>query len=386
VYPITGDRSYTSNCYGHDEPMLDPISSTAGTGQDITWTFTLPKSSKTRSLVDLGPTFWIGATLGDSSSVSNSVFSELQFYPDSTLLPQKGTNLNTACSPQGFNVKPLPGTWSVCDFTWGLYGATPAQWQETPAYVSVLDTSTNASKPLYLHSGDTISVHVFPSGDKNNDAEQTLTDLTTKQSGSLNMLSNATTGAGSAAHPGVGDGPLTLPYSTNTTSNMMPWGAVAGTPFAFSWEIGHSNFYTHPTQPECVPGQWDCFSYDIASDGWSAITPVEIKSVTFKVGSKIVKPSSFATNDGQGGAGEDSLWCGAYNPKGSINCGFPWYTYSTTTKGIALGTNYPGTTGYQYGLAKGEYTQTQTCTGPLTGPYGFKYFCDTTLNPKPPIS
>ena len=106
---------------GHDEPAIDPISSVPGSGQDVTWTFKLPSSSANRSLLDMGPTFWVGATLHDPSSLANSVFSELQFYPDSTLLPQSGNDINTACTQFGFNVAPAKNTWSICDFSWGLY-------------------------------------------------------------------------------------------------------------------------------------------------------------------------------------------------------------------------------------------------------------------------
>lgn len=386
LVPFRG-ASYGKGCYGHDEPAIDPISNVPGTGQDITWTIKLPTSSRARSLLDFGPTFWVGATLSDPSSLANSVFSELQFYPDSTLAPQSGTDINTACTPLGFNVNPDPGTWSVCDFSWGLYGNTSTGFTEVPAYVSVLDQTSDPSQPLYLHSGDRIRVHIFDSGDAGNDAEQVITDLTTGQSGTMIMNSNATTGAGSGANPGVGDGPLTLPYSTNTTNNAMPWGVVDGTPFAFSWEIGHSNIYTHPTQAECVPGQWDCFSYDTTADGWRAIDPLQIQSVTFDAGRQHdVAPQSWATNDSQGGSGEDAEWCGSYDTAGTNMCTFPWYTYNPRVNAILIGTTYPGTPArFTYGQAPGEYAQTAQCNGPLTQQFGLVYFCDTTLSPSPPI-
>jgi hypothetical protein len=385
LIPFSGYDSYKADCYGHDEPAIDPISSVPGSGQDVSWTLKLPTSSHHRSLLDMGPTFWVGATLSDSSSLANSVFSELQFYPDSSLLPQTGTDINTAYTPDCFNVNPDPGVWSICDFSWGLYN-TPAGFAETAAYVSVVDQSTNANAPLYLHSGDRIRVHIFNSGDSNNDAEQVITDLTTGQSGSLNMYSNSTTGAGSSANPGVGDGPLTLPYSTNTTDNAMPWGVVDGTPFAFSWEIGHANIYTHGNQGECVPGQWDCYSYD-TDGGWGAIDPLQIQSVTFNVGGSNIAPSSWATNDSQGGTAEDTLWCGAYNTPGTHKCNFPWYTYNRHANAILFGTNYPGTPPvYQYGESPAQYAQTAACPGPLTTEFDFLYYCDTPLSPAPPIT
>ena len=343
LLPITGARSYEKGCYGHDEPAIDPVSSVPGTGQDVTWTIKLPKSSATRPLLDLGPTFWVGTTLSDRSAVAKRAFSEMQFYPDSSLLPQRGHDINTACTGLGFNVTPAPGTWSVCDYTWGLYGTTPPTWQETAAYVKVLDLS-NSKRPFYMHSGDVVRVHVFNSHNAKNEAEQVVTDVTTGHTGAFIMDSNAVTGASSAANPGVGDGPLTLPYSTNTTNNAMPWGVVKGTPFAFSWEIGHSNFYTHPTQGECVPGQWDCFSYNTSKNGWGAIAPLHINSVTFAVGKSTVRPSSYGTNDGPGGIAEDKLWCGRSRSTrhGDVQLP-PTPTYNPGAKAILFGTTYPGT-------------------------------------------
>lgn len=387
IYPISGGSSYQQDCYGHDEPAIDPISNVPGSGQDVTWTFRLPTSSPSRSLLDMGPTFWVGATLNDPSSLASRVFSELQFYPDSTLLPQSGNDINTACTQFGFNVNPDPGNWAICDFSWGLYVAN-GNFFETPAYVGVVDTSTNSQQPLYLHSGDTISVHVFNSGDSNNDAEQVITDLTTGQSGSLIMDSNATTGAGSVANPNTGDGPLTLPYSTNTTNNPMPWGVVDGTPFAFAWEIGHSNIYTHSFQGECVPGQWDCQSYDTSRDGWGAVTPFRLLSVTFGIGGKQVAPQSWATNDSQGGAAEDNLWCGGFgDSQGTTLCGFPYYTYDSLTHTVDFGTTQqPAPLQTTYGGGEAEYAQTPTVPGPLTSVFGSDLlYADTPLTPSPPI-
>jgi hypothetical protein len=59
--------------------------------------------------------------MSDPSSLANSVFSELQFYPDSKLLPRTGNDINTACTPLGFNVTLAANTWSICDYSWGLY-------------------------------------------------------------------------------------------------------------------------------------------------------------------------------------------------------------------------------------------------------------------------
>src|ERR1700757_580276 len=52
-YPIW----YTAGCTGHDEPELDPVSSLAGSAQNLPWTAVLP-SDGTVPVSAVGPTFW----------------------------------------------------------------------------------------------------------------------------------------------------------------------------------------------------------------------------------------------------------------------------------------------------------------------------------------
>jgi hypothetical protein len=67
-------------------------------------------------------------------------------------------------------------------------------------------------------------------------------------------------------------------------------------------------------------------------------------------------------------------------------CTFPWYTYNPGAHAILFGTTYPGTPAqFTYGEAPSEYSQAETCPGPLTSEFGFDYFCETTLSPSPPI-
>ena len=104
------------------------------------------------------------------------------------------------------------------------------------------------------------------------------------------------------------------------------------------------------------------------------------------MGKSTVRSSSYGTNDSQGGIAEDNLWCGQYRAPGTGMCSFPYYTYNPGAKAILFGTTYPGTPPQdQFGQAPHQYAQVPTCNGPLTSLYGFKYFCDATLSPKPPI-
>src|SRR5215470_1235898 len=59
-YPVW----YAAGCTGHVEPELDPVSSLAGSAQDLTWTAVLPTDG-TVSVSAVGPTFWWGGTVTD---------------------------------------------------------------------------------------------------------------------------------------------------------------------------------------------------------------------------------------------------------------------------------------------------------------------------------
>src|SRR5579859_1266429 len=102
---------YTAGCTGHDEPEIDPLSSRAGSAQDLTWTVVLPSDGST-TVDQVGPTFWIGGTVGDPNSLLGQAFLELQFYPNSLL---KG-----CAAGGGFNVVQDPGVYTACSPVWEL--------------------------------------------------------------------------------------------------------------------------------------------------------------------------------------------------------------------------------------------------------------------------
>src|SRR5258708_28746346 len=79
---------YTGGCSGHDEPELDPVSSLAGSAQDLTWTAVLPKDG-TVPVSAVGPTFWWGGTVTDPNphALFGQALLEVQFYPDAIVSP-----------------------------------------------------------------------------------------------------------------------------------------------------------------------------------------------------------------------------------------------------------------------------------------------------------
>src|SRR5258708_20894969 len=55
---------YSPACVGHDEPELDPVSSSPASARDLTWTAVLPANNTTHASA-LRPTFWFGVTVND---------------------------------------------------------------------------------------------------------------------------------------------------------------------------------------------------------------------------------------------------------------------------------------------------------------------------------
>ncbi len=362
LYP--GDASYghikyARGCYGHDEPMLNAESAAAGTATDITWTVILPKDgtvAPVRKYVDMAPTFWFGATVNDPSSLNSQAELEVQFYPDSKLA-------SPFCGSTGsFSTVLTPNTYTSCMPVWAV---NPTTFTEYAAFNKMLNVSTSSTTPLVMKAGDTVSVRIYVSGAPAH-YNVLVKDVTSgKQSSVIPIVSGT-------------DGPLANAYSTNVHTNDLLWGAVQNTPLSLAWEIGHPNFYTVPRAPECVPGMFNCFSYNVTK-GWNrTAAPLQVKSVYFLNGTTS-KPSSWSTVDGQGGSDQDVIYCGSYNAAGSGgSCTFPWYSYNGTDTAIVFGGAWPGTT-----FSEGTYHQYATSAA-CSGPYG-PIYCATTMPNKPPI-
>src|SRR4029077_883805 len=185
---------YAPGCYGHDEPQLTPISSTAGSGQNITWTFVLPSDSPgSRKVIDEGPAFWLGALVNDSNSLGNEAFDELQFYPDSVLT-------SPYCGSDGsFTTKPSSNKYTACA---PAFAADPFLGTEYAAFNGML-TSGTTTKPLVMYAGDTIVAHYFPGTQSGTPLNIQVTDTTAGH-----------TGTGTIVVVGGTDGPLAPAAST----------------------------------------------------------------------------------------------------------------------------------------------------------------------------
>lgn len=334
---------YTGACSGHDEPELDPVSSLAGSAQDLTWTAILPADG-TVPVSSVGPTFWWGGAVSDPNphALFGQAFLELQFYPDSIV--------NNCSSDGGFNVKQAANKFSVCAPVWQVDSVSN---KEDAAFNAELYNGSSKS-PLVMNAGDTVRIHFYVTS-----ATQgwniTVTDLTTGQSGTIVLNSKY--------------GPLLPLFSTQQIGNALGWGAVDDTPNAFVWEIGHTSDFATPAGQLCDPGQTDCGSYDTTH--WLGITPLKILSVTFANGSQ---PSEWAVVSDLGGTAYVNQFCASY---GGPYCTYPWYAANSAGP-ITFGADYPGTT-FDYGQGA-QFATTPQCGGPFGAD---STYCDTVLSPQP---
>lgn len=339
-YPV----AYTAGCSGHDEPELDPVSSRAGSAEDLTWTAVLP-SDGTTPVSSVGPTFWWGGTVSNPNpqALFGQAFLEVQFYPDAIV---------TSCSTNGgFHVTPAPNKFTVCSPAWQV---TTTSGKENAAFNAELyDGSSN--DPLVMNAGDTISIHFFVASTSEG-WNVHVTDLTTGHAGTIVLNSKY--------------GPLLPAFSRQQIGNALGWGIVNDTPNAFVWEIGHTSPFTDPASRFCLPGQAGCDSYDAAH--WAGFSPLQIKSVSFADGSA---PSQWAVVSDFGGTAEINANCTSY---GGPYCIYPWFTANGSTNSINYGVDYAGTK-FDYGKAA-QFTTAPQCGGP-SGPN--TTYCDTVLSPTP---
>jgi hypothetical protein len=324
---------YTSSCTGHDEPEIDPLSSAAGSAQDLTWHITLP-SDGTTTVDAVGPTFWIGGAVTDPNSLLGQAFLELQFYPNS---------LVTNCAAGGgYNVQPAPGIYTACSPVWEVSKKGNA---ESAAFNAMLTDSATGG-PLELHAGDLMTDHQYitPAADG---MHITVTDLTTGHSGTIILNSKV-------------DGPLMPAFSVQQLGNALGWGLVDDAPNSLVWEIGHTSNFTQPAGKFCLPGSATkpaCYSYNVPT--WTAFHPLVITGVTFGDGSRA---KNYAAVSDFGGKAEVNQACGAAN-YGTPFCWYPWYAFNKTLGGFTYGGDYAGTSN-DFNQAD-EFQQTKRCPSPF---------------------
>ena len=335
---------YTSNCTGHDEPELDPVSSAPHSALNVTWHVALPASG-TFPVSSVGITFWFGGTVADSNpaKLGGQGFLELQIYPD--------TLVSKCASNGGFSISHAPGTYTACSPVWTLTEDKKGNIQEPAAFNGML-TNAAGNGPLVMHARDVVDIHIWAPSMQDAYREQ-ITDETTGETSSVLVLNSKT------------DGPLTPAFDTNEIGNALDWGAVWDTPMSFVYEIGHSDLYgDHPGQ-FCVPGQTFCGSFN--NDNWAGLQPLRIFDVTFGDGSH---PQNWAVVSDTGGKAEvlgnsfvGPTDCSGY---GGPYCIYPWFSWDG--QAFNYGVSYPNTVD-NLGRAN-QFAQTAKCPedGVFSGP------------------
>jgi hypothetical protein len=305
---------------GHDEPSVEFKSSQPGSGNDITYTMTLPSDPKTQPTASgtgatwnfqLRPTFWFGLTLCDSQSApeytrtctpdsdSNNLvgtnpasadyigkhpgnaYMELQFYGPG-YVPQFegfGCTAHQYCAAMTIDSRTVNQNTGVENTTacnnYILGGPEPINWAyvtrsgHSQAPANPLFTGTFASpdlsavnpdlsKDLLMSPGDRIRIHMFDTADG---LKIELDDLTTGQSGS--MTASPANGFGHILYTPDSSTCKAAPYAFHpeySTGNPRgnTWSAHTYN-VAMSDEIGHfENCITLDAAFNCaVPGSQD---------------------------------------------------------------------------------------------------------------------------------
>jgi hypothetical protein len=335
---------YTSSCTGHDEPELDPLSNSAGSAQNLTWTIVLPSNGSV-PVDSVGPTFWIGGSVSDPNSLFGQAFLELQFYPNS---------ITTGCAAGGgYKVTYAPGDYTVCSPVWEV---SPHGNAESAAFNAML-TDAAGGGPLVMHAGDTITDHQYITPARDG-MHITVTDVTTGHSGTIVLNSKV-------------DGPLMPAFSVQKLGNALGWGLVNDAPNALVWEIGHTGNFTTPAGQFCLPGSATrppCYSYDVPT--WLKFSPLQVKGVTFGDGTSAKSWSAVSDFGAEAEVNQD---CGAGN-YGSPFCTYPWYAFNKSDNAFTYGGHYPGTSN-DFGQAA-QFQQQENCVSPA-GPY--PQYCSTVL-------
>jgi hypothetical protein len=288
--PTSDDNRFEDNgtYVGHDEPDLNWISSAPGSGNNVTWTFTLPRDPSALPTVatpgkdvthyfELSPAIWFSMNLCDSGSYpenpctpnsdknapateclsvapchgylgGGSAFMELQFYPPGFGPWAVGPSFDSTHWGAALTIDSLEATPNFAKINDDCTEPTNFSFIQRNGVppgppspqLSDLASSTPNSQTLLMNPGDEIVAHVFdaPAPGGGHALETLLQDVTTGQSGFVQasaangfMSTNVNTCAGTPYN-------FEPAYSTAKPTNISPWGAGTET-ISTSVEAGH---------------------------------------------------------------------------------------------------------------------------------------------------
>jgi hypothetical protein len=312
-----GGRFYDNGRYiGHDEPDMTFLSNAKGSGNNVTWTETLPHDPAAAPTVstpgsdvshwfELSVAPWFSMALCDPNSypqascapqsdsnaptTSNpgggAAFMEMQFYPPGMPPFVDSTSCNDTqwCAALTIDSLECTNQFATCNagceepvnFAWIQRDGVPtgpASPQE-----SDLASYTPNSQTLMMNPGDRITVHMFDaSAPRGGHAfEVVIDDLSTGQTGY--MQASAANGFANTSMADCSGTPFNFQpeYSTAKQANIIPWAALA-TNISTQFETGHFEACTKVTSASTLtfgPGLTDTFyntchgPYETASGG-----------------------------------------------------------------------------------------------------------------------
>ncbi len=297
-------NQYIGGYTGHDEPSLLFYSNTPGSGNNATYTLTLPTDPPVLPTQDgsggtfnfqLHPAFWFGMAMCDNQSAPNpggssfgptvpctpnsdsnifnspdptspsyiglhpgTAFMEMQFYPPGWVSWPAGNSCNARLWCAALNIDSLSQNSNTgqilnptCRAITGLEYVNFAfitkngvsQAPANPVDSTLATFTPNPNLDLFMHSGDTLTVSM---GDTPNGFRIVINDITTGQSGS--MTASAANQFGEVQYaPSPSTACTNIPtnfhpmYATSSENTRVPWAAHSYN-VAFSDEIGHFEY------------------------------------------------------------------------------------------------------------------------------------------------
>jgi hypothetical protein len=315
-------RFYDNGYYiGHDEPDMTFLSKAPGSGDNVTWSETLPRDPRAAPTVrhpgsdvshwfELSVAPWFSMAMCDSNSYpeanctpesdsntptcvgaattncsggGGSAFMEMQLYPPGFPPFADSTSCDDSHWCAALTIDSLECTlgFATCNsnceepvnFAWiqrdGVPTGPPSPQE------SDLATSTPNRGTLLMNPGDRITVHMFdapvPGGGGQRAFEVVIEDLTTGQVGY--MQASAANGFASTSAADCSGTPYNFQpeYSTASQANIVPWAALQ-TNISTEFEIGHFEPCTSVTEPGTLTlagGATDTF-YNVCNGPYEA--------------------------------------------------------------------------------------------------------------------
>jgi hypothetical protein len=288
-----GGRFYDNGHYiGHDEPDLTFLSKTPGSGDNVTWTETLPHDpvaaptvatpgSDTTHWFELSVAPWFSMALcnprsyplnpctpnSDSNAPNGqftgggSSFLEVQFYPPGYAPFADNISCDGTHWCASLHINDLECTFNFDSCNGACEEPTNfafIQRDGTPTgppspQDATLATSTPNSETLLMNPGDQLRVHIWdapvPGGGGAHALKVQVDDLTTGQTGW--MQASAANGYKATGIADCSDGrPFNYEpeYKTAAKENIVPWAALA-TDISTEFEIGHFTPCTSVSNP-----------------------------------------------------------------------------------------------------------------------------------------